>query len=98
MLETESIADEFCSQVSFFCRERIAFCFYLLQFGMRGAQHQLEFRGIGVNVHLPAESLRARFTWPLLSRVAKSSAPLAVNCQHVQMGEDSLGLVREFLE
>ena len=65
---------------------------------MRGAQHQLEFRGIGVNVHLPGESLRARFTWPLLSRVAKSSAPLAVYCQHVQMGEDSLGLVREFLE
>ena len=38
------------------------------------------------------------YTRSLLGRDAISSAPLAVYCEHVQMGEGSLGLVREFLE
>ena len=34
-------------------------CFYVLQFCMQGAQPELEFRGIGVNVHLPSVALKA---------------------------------------
>ena len=44
------------------------------------------------------EGIRGRLSWPMLGRVAISSAPLAVFCEHVQMGEGSFGLVRQFLE
>ena len=68
---------------------------------MQGVQHVVEFRCIGVNVHLPIVALKAYVggshghCWV---EVAISSAPLVVCCEHVQMGEGSLGLVREFLE
>ena len=45
--------------VFFFGHGRIAICFYLPQFCMQGAQPELEFTGIGVNVHLPSVALKA---------------------------------------
>ena len=100
--KTESIAGEFCSKNRLFLVMnylRVVFHFFLC--GMQGVQHVVESRGIGVNVHFAqcrAEGLRGRLTWSLLRRVATSSSPLAVYSEHVQMGEGSLGLVREFLE
>ena len=59
LVETDSIAGEFCSQTGFFGHELIACCFCFLLCGMQGVQHVVESRGIGVDVHLPSVALKA---------------------------------------
>ena len=90
------MVNEFISQTG---HELIACCFHFLLCGMQGVQHVVESRGIVVNVHLPSVALKA-FVGGSHGhcRVAISSSPLAVYCEHVQMGESLLGSVRDFME
>ena len=57
-METESVADEFCSQTAFFVLYEFRFVFSS-SCGMQGVQHVVESRGIGVHVHLPSVALKA---------------------------------------
>ena len=52
LVETESVAGEFCSQTGFFGHKLIACCFHFLLCGMQGVQH-VESRGIGVKYTCP---------------------------------------------